>query len=264
MKDDIERYISVSARVDTKDIDWEQAREVGLTEEEMFVLTYFADVENQTIRYLRMLLGMKIAFQPSVAAFLATWNYEEFFHGYELEKLMKVCGRRIEEDRRDQNHKRRRLNEVLEAAFVPLLSRIFANQFPAVYLTFGAIQEMTTLRGYESLSEKTKNPVLKTLCERIAKQERRHFAWYYNHASELLQGSQSAQALTRRLMKLNWEPVGGGIHSMEEVRSLFTAVFYPLENARAIAREIDAKISSLPGLAGLHLMEPYFVKAGAL
>src|SRR5262245_30004578 len=164
MKSDIERYISVSARVDTTDINWDEARDAGLSEDEIFVLTYFSDVENQTIRYMRMLLGMKIAFQPAVAAFLATWNYEEFFHGFELEKLMEACGHRVEEDRRDFNKQRMRFNEILEASFVPVLSRVFANQFPAVYLSFGAIQELTTLHGYEQLGQVTRNPILKILC----------------------------------------------------------------------------------------------------
>src|SRR5262245_36804149 len=168
MKSDIERYISVSSKIDTSDIDWDQAREAGLTDDEKFVLTYFSDVESQTIRYLKVLLGMKIAFTPSVAAFLTTWSYEEYFHGYELGRLMAVCGSPLREDRVEYVVGRRRFNEWLEATFAPLLSRIFSNQFPAVYLSFGAIQEMTTLRGYEFLHRYTKNPVLKTLCDRIA------------------------------------------------------------------------------------------------
>jgi rubrerythrin len=263
MNSDIDRYITVSARIDTSDIDWNQAREAGLTEDERFVLTYFSDVESQTIRYLRMLLGMKIAFKPSVAAFLTTWSYEEFFHGYELARLLAVCGSPLEEDRVERVTHKARFNEWLEAAFAPLLSRIFSNQFPAVYLSFGAIQEMTTLRGYEHLKQFTRNPVLQTLCERIAKQERRHFAWYFNHARELLLESRGARVLARKLLEFNWVPVGAGIKSPAEVKRLFSTLF-PLESARQLVREVDAKIGSLPGLEGIRLMEPYFEKAGAL
>src|SRR5262245_66458094 len=117
MKSDIERYISVSAKVDTSDIDWNQAKEAGLTDDEKFVLTYFSDVESQTIRYLRMLLQMKIAFKPSVSAFLTTWSYEEFFHGYELGRLLAVCDSPLEEDRVEGVTRRARLNEGIEAGF---------------------------------------------------------------------------------------------------------------------------------------------------
>jgi rubrerythrin len=263
MNSDIERYISVSAKVDTSDLDWNQAKEAGLTEDERFVLTYFSDVESQTIRYLKMLLQMKIALKPAVAAFLTTWSYEEFFHGYALGRLLAVCGIPLEEDRVEKVSGRARFNEWLEALFAPLLSRIFSNQFPAVYLSFGAIQEMTTLRGYEHLKRYTRNPVLETLCDRIAKQERRHFAWYFNHARELLLESRGARILARKLLEFNWVPVGAGIKSPDEVKRLFSTLF-PVESARKLVREIDAKIGTLPGLEGLRLMESYFEKAGAL
>jgi hypothetical protein len=263
MKSDIERYISVSAKIDTSDIDWDQARETGLTEDEKFLLTYFSDVESQTIRYMKVLLGMKIAFTPSVAAFLTTWSYEEFFHGYELGRLMAVCGSPLEEDRIESMTRKARFNEWLEAAFAPLLSRIFSNQFPAVYLSFGAIQEMTTLRGYEFLHQYTQNPVLRILCERIAKQERRHFAWYFNHARELLLQSNGARILARKLLEFNWVPVGAGIKSHEEVKRLFTTLC-PRDLGRSFVREIDSKMGTLPGLEGIKLMEPYFERMGAL
>src|SRR5262245_14567928 len=99
MNSEIERYIAVSAKVETIDLDCEEAKRGGLTEDERFVLTYFSDIESQTIRYMRMLLQMKIALKPAVAAFLTTWSYEEFFHGYELSNLLTACGHPLEEDR---------------------------------------------------------------------------------------------------------------------------------------------------------------------
>ncbi len=72
MMTDIERYLTVSAKIETSDLDWAEAKRVGLTPDERFVLTYFSDIESQTIRYLRTLLQMKIAFRPAVAAFLTT------------------------------------------------------------------------------------------------------------------------------------------------------------------------------------------------
>ena len=68
MRPEFDRYISVSAKIETNDINWEEARQVGLSDDEKFVLTYFSDIESQTIRYLRMLLQMKIAFRPDVSA----------------------------------------------------------------------------------------------------------------------------------------------------------------------------------------------------
>lgn len=262
MRSDIERYISVSAKIDTSDIDWNQAKEAGLNNDERFILTYFSDIESQTIRYMKMLLQMRIAFQPWVSSFLTTWSYEEFFHGYELGRLLEACGYPLEVDRVESTTRKARFNEWLEAMFTPLLSRIFSHQFPAVYLSFGAIQEMTTLRGYEQLYEFTNNPVLKILCERIARQERRHFAWYFNHARELLLESSGSRILARKLLELNWVPVGAGVKSPEEVKRLFMTLF-PSESGQKIVKEIDSKMGTLPGLEGIKLMEPYFENAGA-
>jgi len=174
-----------------------------------------------------------------------------------------VCDSPLEENRVESVTRKARFNEWLEAVFTPLLSRLFSSQFPAVYLSFGAIQEMTTLRGYENLQQYTHNPVLKILCERIARQERRHFAWYFNHARELLLESSGARVLARKLLEFNWVPVGAGIKSPEEVKRLFLTLF-PRESARNFVREIDSKMGSLPGLEGIRLMEPYFERAGAL
>jgi hypothetical protein len=176
---------------------------------------------------------------------------------------MAVCGSPLEEDRIESMTRKARFNEWLEATFAPLLSRIFSNQFPAVYLSFGAVQEMTTLRGYEFLHRYTQNPVLRILCERIAKQERRHFAWYFNHARELLLQSSGARILARKLLEFNWVPVGAGIKSREDVKKLFMTLF-PRESARDLVREIDSKMGTLPGLEGIKLMEPYFERMGAL
>jgi hypothetical protein len=259
---EIEPYLATSERVDTRDIDWAAAGELGLSDDEIFALTYFADVENQSLRYLRMLLDMKIAFQPDVAAFLAIWNYEEFFHGHELEKLLKACGVQVANDRREQKQKSSRLNERLEALLVPVLSRLYPDDFPAVYLTFGAIAELTTLRGYESLAEHAHNPALRVLADRIARQERRHFAWYFNNAQALLARSRKAQRLTRTLLRLNWVPVGAGVHTPEQVARLFRVLFYPRAAARETVLGIDTKLDSLPGLERLALMQGYFARAG--
>lgn len=261
---EIHSLMTSSGRVSTAGIDYEAGARAGLSSDEVFALTYFADVENQSLRYLRTLLSMKVAFEPEVAAFLATWNYEEFFHGFELERLLKTCNVAIPLDRRLQKQGSSRFNEKLEALFLPVLSRLYEADFPAVYFTFGALQELTTLRGYERLGAKTENPALALLCRRIAKQERRHFAWYFRRARHILRSSARARFLTRQALRLNWVPVGAGVHTKDEVARLFRVLFYPRPAARALVEGIDRKLETLPGLARLGLMQRYFERAGAL
>jgi hypothetical protein len=170
---------------------------------------------------------------------------------------MAECGHPLEEDRVERVSGRARFNEWLEAVFGPIISRIFSRQFPAVYMAFGAIQEMTTLRGYERLAGTTRNPVLKTLCERIARQERRHFAWYFNQARKYLSDSNLARLLARWFLKINWVPVGAGVKTRAEVNRLFSILF-PAEHGTKVSGEIDSRIGTLPGLDGIRLMRAYF------
>lgn len=251
-----DKYLSVSNKVETDDIDWAAARAAGLSQDEVFILTYFSDIEHQTYIYMRDLMSTEAALEPDVIAFLTMWNYEEFFHGKALGRLLVECGYSVEKDRIARVHKARSLSEKLESMAATVVSKIFRKDFPAVHATWGAVQEITTLHGYEQLAEKTKNPVLKLLCERIAKQERRHFAWYFNSAREKLQRSTTAQKLTRTLLSKFWSPVGAGVKTDAEVARLVTHLFGG-KRFLEISGDIDGKIASLPGLQGLQLMRPY-------
>jgi rubrerythrin len=254
-----DRYLDVSAKVEEEDLDWNQARLAGISETEKFVLTYFSDIEGQTIVYLRDLLHTEAGLEPDVIAFLSMWNYEEFFHGRLLAKFMKECGSPLDENRIAQVRKSASFSEKLESVAANILSRIFRPEFPAVYTTWGAVQELTTLRGYEKIQRTTANPVLKTICERIAKQERRHYAWYFNSARERLERSPRAQKLTRFLLERFWTPVGAGVKPPQVVARLFGCVFPDIES-QALAAEIDEKFSTLPGLEGIRVMRPYLEK----
>jgi rubrerythrin len=250
------RYLAISSKIDTQDIDWKSAKKHGLTDDEVFILTYFTDIEGQTIVYLRDFLHTKAALEPDVIAFLTMWNYEEFFHGQELARLLEECGHGLERSRISLVRRKASFSERLESAGANILSRIFYNEFPAVYTSWGAVQEITTLRGYEEVGRQTTNPVLKILCERIAKQERRHFAWYFNSARDRLNASKKSQWLTRRLLANFWTPVGAGVKPREEVTRLMRLVF-PGQISKEIGEEIDSKIGTLPGLNGIKLMSRY-------
>jgi rubrerythrin len=256
----MDKYLTTSEKIRTDDLDWEEARRARLTEDERFLLTYFADIEGQTIVYLRDFLHTRAALEPEVIAFLSIWNYEEFFHGRALARLLAECGHPLQEGRISQVRGGARLSERLEALAAAILSKLFPAEFPAVYMAWGAIQEATTLRGYEELLRTTENPVLAELCRRIAKQERRHFAWYFNGARELLAASARARKLTRWLLGMAWTPVGAGVKPPEEVARAICTLF-PGATGDELARMIDAKVSDLPGLEGLTLMGDYLRSA---
>jgi rubrerythrin len=259
---DINRYLEHSAKIEVGDLNWNEARQAGLTDDERFLLTYFADIEGQTIFYLRDLLNTKASDDPDTVAFLTMWNYEEFFHARTLARLLAECGSPMEKDRLAEVRRRSQLSEKFTAWGSLLLSKLFPDSFLALYMTWGAVNELTTLRGYEELERRTENPTFRELCRRIAKQERRHFAWYFNSAQTKLARSSRARRLTRTILNLFWTPVGAGVKTDDEVFRLMVTLF-PGENGKRLAQEIDGRISTLPGLEGIRIMHRFAQKASS-
>lgn len=253
---DVNRFLDSSGRIPYEDLDWEEARRIGLTDDEVFVLTYFSDIESQTIVYMRDLLNTSGSLDADVIAFLTMWNYEEYFHGRALARLLEACGASLERNRIAEVRQKALVSETLTALGATFFSKMFPADFIALFMTWGATNEITTLRGYEEIEKLTRNPILAELCRRIARQERRHFAWYFNNAQKRLTSSRRSQRWTRFFMSRVWSPVGAGVKKMEEVARLFNTVF-PGSRGDEVAREIDEKIGSLPGLAGVRLMTAF-------
>jgi len=93
---DIAQHIAVSQKLAFEDLDWEQARRIGLTRQEIESLTYFADIESQTVYYFLEVAKLQVARDPDLLTFLTLWNYEEYFHSYALTRLMTECGVPVE------------------------------------------------------------------------------------------------------------------------------------------------------------------------
>jgi hypothetical protein len=247
---EIDKFIRHSRRVETSDLDWDAARRAGLSDEEPFVLRYFADVEGQTIFYFREILNTHAARDPEILAFMTTWNYEEFFHAESLGRLLEVCGHPAEAARQSQVRDGATVGARLENLFQLGLSRLAPHAFLALYMTWGASQELLTSRGYERLQETTANPVLRELAGRIAKQERRHFAWYFKGARQHLARSRAARHVTRFLFQRAWSPVGSGVKTGDEVLRMVDALFPGAALDETMA-DIQSRIATLPGMTGV-------------
>lgn len=250
---DIEKHLALSRKIEMEDLDWAEAARVGLTPAEAKVLTYFADVEAQTVFYMLEVLKLKTARDPDTLAFATIWNYEEYFHSYAIMKLLDACGLPADRNRVTRVRTHARLKARLEDFGQTLLSKLFPEAFVALWMAWGASQEAMTLSGYVQISATTANPVLKAIVDRIAKQERRHFAWYYQAARDHLGRSRFSQRLVRFIFERFWAPVGGGVKTPAEVNDLVRDLFPPDALASAMA-SIDEKMARLPGLDGFTVM----------
>ncbi len=245
---DVERYLAASKKLDTSDLDWELVPHHPLNASELAFLRYAMNIEDHTLFYLKDLLSTPAAAEPDVAAFLSCWVYEEHFHGKALEQFVAAAGH---DGRRDAEARLARSGPVARAvkAAGTWVAHRMSPDFAAVHMTWGAVNELTTLTGYEQMMRKTQHPVLKELLGRIVKDERRHFAFYYNQARQRLEASPKQQRITRWLMEKAWRPVGTGEHDVDDIVHSSRYLFGDTEGQEAM-RSVDEAIGRLPGMAG--------------
>jgi len=249
----IERYKEESKKVDVTGIAWDDVAAHPLSKGDLFCLHYMMDIENHVPLYLSHLLVTRACMDPILTAFLACWNYEELWHGENIGRLLNIYG--IEFDTQDRiAHVRANLGLQNSVSILTTMAGSWLlKNFSAVYLSMGAINELTTLTGYGALIRKSGHPVLKDLLSRIIKDERRHFAFYYNSAKEWLSGNERAQKLDRWMLDRVWVPVGQGVKRQEEVDALALYLFDD-EQGEEDLLEIDSNIGKLPGHEGIQLM----------
>ena len=249
----IERYKEESRKLDISGVRWDDVRNHPLSKGDLFCLHYMMDIENHVALYLSHLLVTRACMDPVLTSFLSCWVYEELWHGENLSRMLNEYG--VELDNMDRIAAIRSGLGVQNS--VSILSTMVGSwalkDFAAIYLSIGAINELTTLTGYAALARKSNHPVLRDLLARITKDERRHFAFYYNSAREWLEGNRWAQRVDRFMLDRVWVPVGEGVKTAEEVDALALYLFDDEEGAEDLAR-IDEKIGKLPGLAGITLL----------
>ncbi len=249
----IERYKEESKKLDTAGVAWDAVTQHVLSKGDLFCLHYMMDIENHVPLYLSHLLVTRACMDPILTAFLACWNYEELWHGENLGKFLNLYG--IEFDAQDRiANVRANLGLQNSLSIVSTMAGSWLlKDFSAVYLSIGAINELATLTGYGALIRKSGHPVLKDLLGRIIKDERRHFAFYYNSAKEWLTDNAGAQRVDRWMLDRVWVPVGKGVKKQEEVDALALYLFDDEQGEEELL-DLDAKIGKLPGLSGIKLM----------
>jgi len=249
---DIAQHIAVSQKVEFEDLDWETARKVGLTRQEIESLAYFADIESQTVYYFLEVAKLQVARDPELLTFLTMWNYEEYFHSYALTRLLRECGV-ADVSATDRSTKIRtgaRWKARFEDFAQTMIAKLMPQTFVALWMFWGSLQECLTTQAYEELARNTNNPVLAELCRRIAKQERRHFAYYFGQAKKKLEGQGWAQRFTRWIAKRFYAPVGGGVKTDAEGARLVAQLF-PGDKIFAVMSYIEKRMGQLPDMDGL-------------
>jgi rubrerythrin len=248
---DIAQHVAVSQRVDIEDLDWELARRVGLTPREVDMLTFFADIESQTVYYFLEVAKLQVARDPELLTFLTMWNYEEYFHSHAILRLMTECGVTVESasERSTKVRAKANLKARIEDFAQTMMAKLIPTRFVALWMFWGALQECLTTQAYEEVINTTKNPVLAEMFRRIAKQERRHFAYYFGQARERL-GNKRAQRFCRYMVQRFYSPVGSGVKTEQELIEMFARLF-PGDRIFEVMSYIEKRMGQLPGMEDL-------------
>ena len=249
---DIATHIAVSDRVEIDDLDWGLARKHGLTEREIESLQFFADIESQTVYYFLEVAKLEVARDPELLTFLTMWNYEEYFHSHAITRLMQECGVKIESATARSTKVRAgaRMKAKIEDFAQTMMAKLVPERFVALWMFWGALQECLTMQAYEEVIRTTKNPVLAELFRRIAKQERRHFAYYFGQARERLRDNKANQRFCRFIARHFYAPVGSGVKTEAESAELVARLF-PGDRILEVMSYIERRMAQLPGMAGL-------------
>ena len=264
---DLDRYLRASKRVDLSAVAWDRIRDDPITDDEARCLAYMMDIESHTAVFLRDLLATRASFDPEVTAFLSCWVYEELWHGEAFSRFLGEAGSRIppayEPVRADDPYPTRiDRNQWIRRRFGTkgyvshagtLLGSALFRDFVAVHMTWGAVNELTTLSSYHRLIAKTDHPVLVQLLRAIIKDERRHFAFYRSQARRRLARSRQARTITRWALEHLWAPVGTGVRPQAETDHVVQHLFGDADGLVAV-KEMESVLRELPGLGDIHVL----------
>ena len=251
---DIDDYQRQVAPVSLDGIDFAAFRDRPLSAEALRCIRYMHDVESHTVCYLRDLLVTPSHADPRVTTFLTMWNYEEHWHGAALARVLEAHGEPAGAERVAPMRARLGRGDRFAPVLNATLGALLGNDFVALHMTWGAVNEWSTQAGYARLAELEDHPVLTELLDRIQRQESRHIAFYATEARARLAASKRARRLVRWALRTKWAPVGSGVMPRAETEFLLRFLLTGPEGAQAVER-LDANVRRLPGMAGLGIVK---------
>src|SRR5438445_12818097 len=266
---DIDKYVRNSKKLDLSFIDWDDIPNHPLSDGDVMSMHYMMDIETHTVIYLRDLLATRAANDPQITAFLACWVYEELWHGEAFSEFLRAYGLEVPAEPKlpdgsaplpTRPTRTQRLREGMgvghQLFMIPtLVGSMLMRDFVALHMTWGAINELTTLTSYHQLIRRSEHPQLHAMLGAVIQDERRHFAFYRAQAKARLEGNRAAQRVVRWVLERFWTLVGAGVKSQEEVDALVLYLTGDAPEGREAVREVDRTIAALPGLQGLRLVE---------
>jgi rubrerythrin len=193
--------------------------------------------------------SLDISRDPMVRKFLRVWLDQEVVHaGLLAEVLARSRGVAIEPVHTQRKHRW----GAARGKVLNQLARLgIGDDFFAVHMSWGAINELTTLRFYSVMRAKTNSELLRTVLRDVIAQEALHYSFYRSVAIRRLSDNPRGQRIVRWALEHLWSPVGVGLRTRPDVDRLMAGLFADRPDQVV---QMDSQINRIPGLAGLDLI----------
>ncbi len=234
--------------------DWSLATRYSLSDDEVFQLTYAAQVEWATEGTFA---SLNITRDPIVRRFLRIWLKQEVMHGQLLARLLEANGVRVEVLHRTRAQR----FAAWRGQMVNRLARIAVGKdFFGVHMAWGAVNELTVLRFYALMRERTQHPLLAEILRDLMVQEAAHYSFYKRAAIDRLEGNPRGQKMVRFAMRKLWRTVGAGLRSPEDADRIMVSL---LSDEPKLVAVMDGALERIPGMENLHLLQTTLDEARA-
>jgi tRNA isopentenyl-2-thiomethyl-A-37 hydroxylase MiaE len=233
-------------------IAWEDVKKFPLDKNFIPVLIYMRDVETLTEMYHQELMRTPTGKDKVISKFMDRWGNEELVHGELINRFLNEAG--FETSKIWQSEMKKEVSWSYKAnAYVStLLTNCIGKKFTGVHMTFGAINEMSTLQGYRRLIKLANHPVLTQILRGIMREESAHTQFYWHIARLELQKSEFAQKLARFVIRKFWSPVGQGAKAEKDSNYTIKTLFGDQEGLAWVDKNITQKLHNLPGFSDLN------------
>lgn len=232
-------------------IPWSEAKSHEIDKKFLPVLLYMRDIETMTEVYFQELMKSPTGKDPVIREFMERWVTEEPVHGELLNRFMEEVVFHPEADWKAKGFASIPVSYKLRSKMNQLVTLPFGSRFAAVHMTWGAINEYSTLTGYRRLWELADHPVLTHLLKAIAREEARHSLFYWSVARIHLAESKFAQSLARTIIDRFWTPVGQGIKTEVDSNLVIRTLFAGEGGIETMKKFVNDRVAQLPGFENL-------------
>lgn len=228
-------------------IPWGQTKNYELADTFVPTIIYMRDIEKLTELYYQELAKTKTIKDPHIKVFMEQWRTEESLHGDLLNRFLEEMGLSSDAHWFERARKNIPRTRQIKSKMDPLVRFVLGANITAIHMTWGAINEYSTLNGYSRLSTLAQHPVLSIILEGIMREEARHARFYWHMARFKLASSDQAQKISRFIIDHFWSPVGQGEKHKRETNQVIKSLYSGTEGVNIFDRTVTSLIKQLPG-----------------